>query len=96
MAIVDIVGWIATVITVVYTCLGLPVQIHKNYTNKSTAGISLFLMVMLFLTFSSWVVYGLVQSPQNWFIIGSNFPGSVCVVIILCQFWAYRIRRNAA
>ncbi len=86
----DVIGWIAFSITVVYTCIGLPIQVRKNYVKKSTAGLSFFMMVVLFFTFSIWITYGLVKSPKDWYIIGSNIPGMGCVSIILCQFWIYR------
>ncbi|MBI2486693.1 MAG: hypothetical protein HYW01_06995 [Deltaproteobacteria bacterium] len=91
---VDVVGRIAFFITVTYTCVGLPIQVRRNYINKSTTGISLFMIVVLCFTFSSWIAYGLVKSPQDWFIIGSNVPGAGWVFVILCQFWIYRSKRN--
>jgi uncharacterized protein with PQ loop repeat len=91
-----IAGWIAFAVTVVYTVLGLPVQIRKNRKNRSTAGLSLVMNVMLLCTFCSWVFYGLVKTPQDWYIVGSNFPGAVCVSILLAQFWKYRDRNSGA
>jgi uncharacterized protein with PQ loop repeat len=90
MDIVDTLGTVALVITVIYTCFGLPVQIRKNYQDKSVAGLSLFLMVMLLFTFSSWVAYGWVKPIKDWYVIASNFPGAVCVAIILVQFKLYQ------
>ena len=95
MKTVDIVGMAAFFITVVYTCIGLPIQVRKNYLNKSTTGLSLFMMAVLFFTFSSWIAYGLVKSPKDWYIIGSNIPGAGWVFVILFQFWIYRPRRNS-
>jgi hypothetical protein len=66
------------------------VQIYKNYKSKSTEGLSLFLMIMLLFTFSSWCVYAGVKPDPDWFVIGSNGPGAVAVIIILGQFVAYR------
>ena len=94
MGTADIVGIVAFLITVTYTCVGLPIQVRKNYINKSMGGISLFMMVVLFFTFSSWITYGFVKSPKDWYIIGSNIPGAGWVFIILCQFWIYRVKRN--
>ena len=90
MEIVDISGWIAFLTTITYTSFGLPVQIYKNYTTRSVKGLSLSMMVMLFLAFSSWVVYGLVKFPHDWYIVGSNSVGLVSVAVILLQFWFYR------
>ena len=86
----DVVGLVAFLITVIYTCLGMPVQIRKIYRAKSTGGLSLVTMLLMFSTFSSWVVYGLVKTEIDWYIVGSNFPGAVGVLVILGQFWFYR------
>ena len=83
-------GVLATAITLAYTCIGLPAQVRKNAREKSTGGLSKFMYVLSFLTFSIWVVYGLVKAPRDWFIIASNFPGAVFVASILYQFRAYR------
>lgn len=87
---VEIAGYVATTITVIYTCFGLPVQIVKNSRSKSTEGISLVMMLMTFCTFTSWVTYGAVKPQPDWFVIVSNAPGSVCILIILVQFYLYR------
>jgi uncharacterized protein with PQ loop repeat len=87
-----VVGWIAFAVTVVYTVLGLPVQIRKNSLNKSTAGLSLFMSSALLCTFSVWVVYGMVKDPRDWYIVGSNSPGVACMSFLLFQFWKYRKR----
>jgi uncharacterized protein with PQ loop repeat len=86
----DILGWTAFLITMVYTCLGLPVQIKKNYEQRSVAGLSLFMSVVLFFTFSSWTMYAFVKSPKDWYVFGSNLPGVICILVILYQFFIYR------
>ena len=70
MEVVDILGWIALMITLIYTGLGLPAQIRKNLISRSTGGLSLFMTVLLFLTFSPWVAYGLVK--PDWYIFLSG------------------------
>jgi len=88
----QIVGWLAFGVTLIYTVLGLPLQIQKNRRNRSTAGLSLFMSVLLLCTFSVWVVYGMVKHPHDWYIVASNFPGALCVSVLLYQFWKYRNR----
>ncbi|MBI5961486.1 MAG: PQ-loop repeat-containing protein [Chloroflexi bacterium] len=88
----DFVGFSAFLITVIYTCLGLPVQIRKNYRSKSTAGLSPFMILLMACAFSTWVIYGLIKSDQDWYIVGSNFPGAVFSFTILSQTWRYRSR----
>ncbi len=88
----DSLGWVALFITVVYTCVGLPSQIRRNYLTKSTTGLSLFMVTMLTATFSVWFAYGLTVSPRNWFIVGANVPGAVFALVMLGQFCIYRGR----
>ncbi len=85
---INIVGITASIISVIYTGLGMPVQIYKNYSSKSTAGLSLSMMILLFMTLISWVVYGILKS--DWYIIIPNFIGSLSVTVIFIQFWLYR------
>jgi len=95
MEVVDIVGLVALIVTIIYTGYGLPVQIYKNYQAKSTKGLSLSMMVLLLLTLTTWVVYGIVKMPKDWYIIISNSIGMVSVFIIITQFWVYRTRSIA-
>ena len=88
----NIVGTIALAITLIYTCFGMPVQIYHNYINKSTAGLSLFMMFMTFLTFSGWVTYASVKSPMDFYILSSNIPGALFTAVVLYQFFHYRGR----
>ena len=82
------IGFAAFLITVSYTVIGLPAQIYGNYLQQSMNGQSLFMNVLLFLTFSSWVAYGIKK--QDWYILGSNAPGALCIAVVLWQFWSYR------
>jgi len=90
MPLLRIIGWSAAVITLIYTALGLPMQIRKNSVNKSTSGLSLFMTLLMFLTFSSWVFYALLKS--DWYILVPNSVGGVGAMILLVQFWLYRGR----
>lgn len=87
---VDIMGWIATIVTVAYTSYGLPVQFYKNYKKKSKEGLSLSMIVMMFLTFLSWVIYAAMKSPPDCYIMVRNSTGAVWAFIILIQIWIYR------
>ena len=88
----DFMGLTALIVTIVYTGFGLPVQIYKNFKSKTTYGLSLSMMILLFLTFLSWVVYAWVKTPQDFYIIISNSIGLFSVSIIIYQFWIYRSR----
>jgi uncharacterized protein with PQ loop repeat len=85
---VNEVGFMAFLITVTYTSFGLPLQIKENFKRKSTKGQSPLMVVLLFFTFISWVVYGTLI--EDWFIVGSNAPGALCIAVVLVQFILYR------
>ena len=84
----QIIGTTATIITLLYTVLGLPTQIIKNNKLKSVNGISRFMSVMLLLTFTSWVIYAITKN--DYYILISNLPGAICALIILFQFYWFR------
>ena len=90
MNMVDTIGLSAAIITTVYTSFGLPVQVYKNFQNKSVEAFSLVMTLMMLLTFTSWVVYGFVKPTPDWYVIVSNTPGALCAAIILVQFALYR------
>jgi uncharacterized protein with PQ loop repeat len=86
----DVLGVVALIITMVYTFFGLPAQIVNNFKKKSTAGLSLFLMIMLTMTFSIWTLYSYIKEPPDWYVFSSNFPGIIFGLVIIYQFWLYR------
>jgi uncharacterized protein with PQ loop repeat len=94
METVDIVGITASFISVIYTGLGMPVQIYKNFKVKSTKGLSLSMMILMFSTLTSWVIYGILKI--DWYIVIPNFIGMITVSIIFVQFWIYRKSSKAA
>lgn len=83
---VEMMGITATVITTIYTCFGLPVQIYKSIRHRSVSGLSLVNTLMMLLTFSSWVVYASLKTPVDYYVVISNTPGALCSLIILGLF----------
>lgn len=92
MSLSDAAGWSAMAITVIYSCIGLPAQVRKNYINKSTAGLSVFMTAVMFLTFVNWTAYALLKQPPDWYIAVSNSPGIIGSLTLLCQFRIYKKR----
>jgi uncharacterized protein with PQ loop repeat len=92
MQLIDILGLFALIITVTYTGFGLPVQIYKNFRTRSTQGLSLSMVILMFCTFSSWTIYGLLNTPPDWYIFLANLIGLLSATIILFQFWIYRLQ----
>ena len=87
---ISLFGWTASIITVVYTAFGLPIQIYKNYQKKTAEGLSKVMVVLLFFTFLSWTIYAIVK--PDYFILVPNAIGFICQTIILMQFWIYRAK----
>ena len=94
MLTVDILGWLAMLSSILYLCFGLPLQIIKNYKNKSTQGLSLFLIVFCAITLVMWSLYAWVRTPVDWYILGANLPGFFFSLTLLFQFWLYREGRQ--
>ena len=82
----EVFGWLAVIANITYTCLGIPVQIYKNYKRASTEGVSLFMIIFMSLTLFLWSTYAWLKTPQDFFIIGSNIPGFLCTLVLICQF----------
>lgn len=91
---IQMLGWFALVVSVIFTAFGLPVQIVKNYKNKSTEGLSLWMFFMMFVTYLSWVLYAYAHTPPDWFIIIPNTIGMAGNIFIMWQFFIYRNFKN--
>ena len=81
MEVVDLFGGNTLIFTLIYTGLGLPVQIRQNIIRRSVGSLSLFMAVLLFLTFSSWVAHGLIK--RDWFMVVPNLTGAIFALVIL-------------
>jgi len=87
----EVLGTFATVTSLIFMAMGLPVQAYKIYKAKSTKGVSLFERCTLLLTTLSWCVYAVYAfQVTNRYILIANAPGAFFVCVILYQFWIYR------
>jgi len=50
--------------------------------------LSLFMTIMMFLTFTSWIFYAVVKS--DLFILVPNTIGALCTIVLLILFRKYR------
>jgi len=82
-----ILGWIAVGITLLYSTVGLFSQIFENWRRGTTEGFSEELGILLFLTFLSWLLYGLAK--KDTFIIIANGPGALAASVLLLQIIFY-------
>lgn len=84
---VDILGVAAMATSIVYTGMGLPMQIWKNYRTKSTKGLSLFFASIMFVSLLAWAFYGFAK--DDFYILFPNAMGAVFSVVLLWQFCVY-------
>lgn len=82
------VGLVASIVTVIYTGIGLPDQIRKIALKQSTEGLSLPMNVLVLFAFSIWAWYGVLD--RNWYIILPNSLGTLGTIVILGQFYYFR------
>ena len=87
----DFLGIAAVIASLTCVTLGVPMQIYKNFQKKGCEGLSLSLTITSFFTYSSWALYGKFK-PDN-FLLYSQIPGAVLMIIIIMQFFIYR-RKN--
>ena len=84
----QVAGIIAAMASLLTVALGALSQIRKNYKEKSCKGLSLWLAITSFFSFSSWFMYGALK--QDWFLILSQTPGAIAWLVIMAQFKIYK------
>ncbi len=88
MEIINILGYNAILAGLLGVIIGLVTQIIKNYRRKSTEGLSFWWILLAFYSYVSWLLYGILK--QDFFLTVPQTLGSICMVIILFQFWIYK------
>ncbi len=83
-------GFLAAGAAIVYLSFGIPLQILKNYRNKSVKGISLPFVIFMCVSLTLWIAYAWTKDPVDWFILVSNLPGFVFSMILISQFYIYK------
>jgi len=90
----NLIGSAAVIMGLIVACIGLPIQIFKNFKQKSTGGLSLSLWTLGLLNGLLWLSYGLIKYQIDWYIVIANIPGVFFTLIILLQFYYYRKSLN--
>jgi len=86
--IIEILGYNATIAGLLGVVVGLITQIVKNYRRKSCEGLSLVWILLAGYSYASWLLYGV--SRHDIFLVVPQSLGTLCMLIILVQFWLYR------
>lgn len=88
MTIIQILGYNATLAGLLGVVIGLVTQIIKNWRRKSCEGLSLWWIALAGYSYFAWLMYGI--SRNDIFLTVPQSIGTLCMVIILFQFWLYR------
>ncbi len=84
----QILGLIASILTILLVFIGLVSQVIINFKRKSCRGLSLIYFIIIFFAYSAWSMYGV--SISDWYLIIPQIAGAIISLILLFQFYLYR------
>ncbi|MFO0719065.1 MAG: SemiSWEET family transporter [Candidatus Paceibacterota bacterium] len=84
----NIIGIITVVLSLIVTGLGLSSQVRKNRNRKSMEGLSFFYFFVLAISYTFWVIYGIVLKDPVLIIPMSI--GAVMSWVVVIQFFIYK------
>ena len=84
----SIIGFLTLVVGILVKIIGLPDQIRKNYTRKSTEGLSTAFIILALISYILWTLHGILQKDIV-LIIGQGL-GILTTGIIVYQIFIYR------
>jgi uncharacterized protein with PQ loop repeat len=82
------IGIITVILSLVVTGLGLSSQVKKNRQRKSMEGLSFFYFFILAISYTFWVIYGIVL--RDFVIIIPMSIGSIMSWVVVIQFFIYK------
>ena len=85
---VFIIGLVTLFVSTLVKVWGYPDQIAKNFKRKSTEGYSTLSILLVFLSYLLWTIYGWLQ--RDWVIIIGMSIGVLVTGIIIYQIFSYR------
>jgi len=91
MELIQILGSNAVVAGLLGVVVGLITQVFKNFKRKSCEGLSFTWIMLAGYSYFSWLIYGVAK--QDIFLTIPQSLGTLCMVIILIQFWVYRKKK---
>ena len=84
----EIIGVITVLLSLIVTGLGLSAQVRKNRERKSVEGLSFFYFSVLAISYSFWVLYGIML--KDWVLIIPMTIGALMSLVVVFQFFLYR------
>lgn len=83
-----ILGFMTASVSILVKVIGLPDQIRKNHSRKSTDGLSIPFFILSFFAYLLWTVYGFAK--KDWVVFYGQGVGMITMGIIALQIWKYR------
>ncbi|USN88068.1 MAG: hypothetical protein H6779_01315 [Candidatus Nomurabacteria bacterium] len=84
----EIIGVITVLLSLIVTGLGLSAQVKKNKERKSVEGLSFFYFFILAISYSFWVLYGIML--KDWVLIIPMTIGALMSLVVVFQFFLYK------
>lgn len=84
----NIIGIITILLSLTVTGLGLSAQVRKNRQRKSMEGLSFFYFLILAISYSFWVIYGIVL--KDLVLIIPMSIGTIMSWVVVSQFYLYK------
>jgi uncharacterized protein with PQ loop repeat len=88
LSLINIIGVLTVIVSVMVKVLGFPDQVRQNYLRKSTKGLSFWLIFLMFFSYVLWLCYGILKS--DIVLILPNILGVITSGIVLSQVLIYR------
>lgn len=85
---VNIIGSMAMIASLIVIFVGLIGQVRQNYKNKSTKGLSNYLVYSACLTYTLWCIYGWLR--RDYFLGITQTFGAIVSYVLLFQVFAYK------
>lgn len=85
---VNIIGSMAMIASLIIIFVGLVSQVRKNYKNKSTNGLSNYLVYSACFTYTLWSIYGWLR--LDYFLGTTQTIGAIVSYILLWQTFIYK------
>ena len=82
------IGIITVALSLVVTGLGLSSQVQKNRKRKSMEGLSFFYFFILAISYTFWVIYGIVL--KDFVLIIPMTIGAIMSWVVVSQFFIYK------
>ncbi len=86
------IGIITVLLSLMVTGLGLRAQAMKNKKRRNMEGLSFFYFFLLSISYSFWVIYGIVL--KDWVLIIPMSIGALMSWLIVLQFFIYKTTSN--